>query len=171
MSDIDGASLVSANPVLLVRSGEGSAKWVAGDAYTMKAVTADTEGTFSFFEAVVPPGGGPPLHAHRHENEAFYILDGELAMTADDRTFTAGKGDFVLVPRGHRHRFANVGQADAVMLFMYSPGGFERFFIETGDDPVPDGKPEPWPLERIMAVAPASEAVGMEVYPDLPDLR
>lgn len=95
-------------------------------------------------------------------------MNGELAMTADDRTFTAAEGDFILVPRGHRHRFTNVGSADAVMLFMYSPGGFERFFTETGDDPVPGGKPEPWSLERIMAASPMSEAVGMDVYPEAP---
>jgi len=29
-------------------------------------------------EQQVPPGGGPPLHVHRHETEIFYILEGEF---------------------------------------------------------------------------------------------
>lgn len=150
---------------LHVPAGEGLTKWVAGDAYTFKALSADTGGVLSVFEAVVPPGGGPPLHAHRNEDEAFYLTAGELQMTVDDRSFSARRGDFIFVPRGNRHRFENVGTSDATMIFMYTPAGFERFFVEAGDDPVPGRRPEPWSLDRIMAVAPLSEAAGMDVYP------
>lgn len=158
----------SAPDVLHVRAGEGLTKWVAGDAYTMKALGANTGGTLSVFEAVVPPGGGPPVHSHRNEDEAFYILSGELEMHTGDRAFTGTAGDFVFVPRGHRHAFTNTGAADAAMLFLYTPAGFERFFIAAGDDPRPGERPEPWSLERIMRVAPLSEEAGMDVFPDTP---
>ncbi len=154
---------------LHVPAGEGRTTWVAGDAYTIKALATQTSGSLSFFEAVVPPGGGPPLHSHRNEDEAFYLLSGDLDMTADGRSFTAHKGDFVFVPRGARHRFRNVGSADALMLFMYTPGGFERFFLEAGDDPVPGERPKPWPLDRVLAVGPLSAAAGMDVYPEDPE--
>jgi len=150
-----------------VPAGQGLTKWVAGDAYTLKAQAADTGGALSVFEAVVPPHGGPPMHSHRSEDEAFYILSGELELRAGDRAFTAAAGDFVFVPRGDRHTFTNTGDDDATMLFLYTPAGFERFFLQAGDDPRPGERPEPWSLERIMQVAPLSEDVGMDVFPEV----
>src|SRR5690606_39740474 len=53
-----------------VRRGEGTARWLAGDAYTIKATAEDTNGALGFATAVVPPGGGPVAHAHDDAEEA-----------------------------------------------------------------------------------------------------
>src|ERR1700754_3843878 len=45
---------------------------------TPKAPPEPTAGAFALVEASVPPGGGPPPHLHTREDEAFYLLDGEL---------------------------------------------------------------------------------------------
>jgi hypothetical protein len=37
----------------------------------------DTEGRYAQWEAIVPPGGGPPPHVHSREEEGFYILYAE----------------------------------------------------------------------------------------------
>ena len=58
-------------------------------------------------EAVVPPGGGPPPHIHRNEDETFYVVEGERRLPARRRARTAGVGDFVNVPRGTVHCFHN----------------------------------------------------------------
>ncbi|WP_372350838.1 cupin domain-containing protein [Streptomyces sp. KL116D] len=62
----------------------------------------------------------------------------------------AGPGDFVFIPRGTRHRFKNVGDADARMLFLFTPGGHEKFFVENGDVPEAGGTSPAWGPERGM---------------------
>ena len=44
----------------------------------IKAPAAATGGQISVAEQVLPQGSSPPLHVHHREDEAFYILEGEL---------------------------------------------------------------------------------------------
>ncbi|MEN3615734.1 cupin domain-containing protein [Plantactinospora sp. ZYX-F-223] len=133
---------------ILVRNGEGIVKWVAGDTYTIKVTAADTNGSLGFVETTVPPGAGPVAHAHGDEDEAFYLLIGELEFLNGDETFVAGPGDFVFIPRGNRHRFKNISTQPAKMLFLFTPGGHEGTFIDIGDDPQPGKESTPWGPEN-----------------------
>ena len=56
----------------------GSTLDVLGVTHIYKATGAETVGSFSLWEAIVPPGAGAPLHTHGREDESFYILSGEL---------------------------------------------------------------------------------------------
>lgn len=137
---------------VFVRHSEGTQRWLAGDTYTIKVTAEDTNGSLGFAEAVVPPGGGPVAHSHGKEDEAFYVLSGQLEFLNGDALQMAGPGDFVFIPRGTRHRFKNVGDSDARMLFLYTPGGHERFFVENGDVPEPGKQSPPWGPERYAAL-------------------
>ena len=64
----------------------------------------------------MPPGGGPPPHIHRNEDETFYIVEGQIDFLLGDETVTGGPGDFVNVPRGTVHRFRNSGTSAAKMI-------------------------------------------------------
>lgn len=55
-------------------AGTGPAVWGPGDLYTFLATGKETNNAFFQFEAVVPPGGGPPPHTHSREDESFYIV-------------------------------------------------------------------------------------------------
>lgn len=46
---------------------------VLGVTHIYKAAAAETQGSFSLWEALVPPGAGPPPHTHTREDEAFYV--------------------------------------------------------------------------------------------------
>lgn len=151
---------------LYVPAGQGLTKWVSGDSYTMKVTGGQTGGNLGFIEAVVPPGGGPVAHAHANGDETFYLLEGELEFLDGEKTFVAGPGDFVHVPRGHRHRFKNIGDGLTKMLFFYTPAGAEEFFVEAGEDPVPGQEPPVWDRERIMSVLPIAERTGLIVLPE-----
>ena len=50
-----------------------------GDVYQFLATGDDTAGKYATFISVVQPGGGTPPHLHRREEEAFYVLEGEMA--------------------------------------------------------------------------------------------
>jgi mannose-6-phosphate isomerase-like protein (cupin superfamily) len=115
---------------------------MVGDTYTIKASAQITGGAYGLVEASVPPGSGPPPHVHTREDEAFYILDGQLEFTAGEQTVLAGAGDFVYLPRGEMHRFTNPGIFPARALMLLSPGGFEGFFRDAGV-PARPGEPAP----------------------------
>lgn len=132
----------SGGEFLHVPSGEGETVWLNGDVYTVKIGTRESGGSLALLKASVPPGGGPPLHTQGNEDEAFYLLDGELEIYAGDTTVHAGPGDFVFIPRNTAHGFRNTGLRPARQLLVFSPGGVERFFTEAGV-PAVAGQPVP----------------------------
>jgi quercetin dioxygenase-like cupin family protein len=79
-------------------------------------------------EAIIPPGGGPPLHIHHREQESFYLLKGTLDITLGEKKLRATTGDFVQIPRGAVHAFRNAGSTTARMLLFFSPAGMENYF-------------------------------------------
>ena len=81
---------------------------------------------------------GPPQHIHKAEDEAFYVLEGEVAVLLGERTIRATAGSFVLIPRGTVHAFSRIGQEPAKLLAIFSPPGFERFFEDAVDLDVTD---------------------------------
>jgi quercetin dioxygenase-like cupin family protein len=127
----------------------GTTTWFNGDIYTVKLSAQLSGGGLGLIEATVPPGGGPAPHIHRHTDETFYLVSGELEFLDGERTFTAGTGDLVHLPRNTVHRFFNPGLFPATMLFIFTPGGAEQLFVEGGDDPRPGMQVQPWGPERI----------------------
>ncbi len=63
----------------------GSTLNVLGVTHIYKATAAETGGSFSLWEAVFPPGKGAPPHTHGREDEAFYVLSGELVIELGDK--------------------------------------------------------------------------------------
>lgn len=149
-----------------VRKSEGIAKWNSGDEYTIKVTADQTGGSLGFVVGSIPPGGGPAAHAHSQEDEAFYLLSGELEFLNGDQIFTAEAGDFVFIPRGNRHRFKNIGTETCEMLFLFTPGGQEKFFLETGDDVIPGETPPEWRPERYAQVADLIGKYGNTMLPE-----
>ena len=74
---------------------------------------------------VQPHRDGPELHVHDAEDDAFYVLEGELTFTVDGEDVVAGPGTFVLVPPGVPHTFANRGDATARFVNVHAPAGFD----------------------------------------------
>ena len=144
--------------VKIVKPGEGKCVWAAGDHYTFKNTGVDTGGTYSLFEGLVPPEGGPPPHFHQREYEAFYVLEGELTYHANGASTIAGPGTFVHIPKNLLHTFKNESRKDARMLAIVAPSGMENFLEEIGR-PVYDRSATPAPMtpadvEKILATAP-----------------
>jgi quercetin dioxygenase-like cupin family protein len=119
--------------VVYVPAGERRSVWATGDTCTFKVVGEDTGGALTLFVDFVPPQGGPPPHIHHREEEAFYLLEGELEFQAEeDRTLTVDAGSFLYIPKGTVHGFKNFGVEDARMLTILTPAGIEGFFFEGG---------------------------------------
>jgi quercetin dioxygenase-like cupin family protein len=112
-----------------VAPGAGSTiEGPAGGPLTFKARGEQTNGSLTVFENTVAPLDGPPLHVHANEDEALYVLEGQLRLLLDGELHSAPAGSFVFVPRGTRHCFQNVGDRPARVIVLFTPSGMERFF-------------------------------------------
>jgi mannose-6-phosphate isomerase-like protein (cupin superfamily) len=57
-----------------------------------------------------PPRWIAPLHLHRNDDEAWYVLEGTLCVRVGKNIVEAHAGSAVLVPRGAPHTYWNPGQ-------------------------------------------------------------
>ena len=89
------------------------------------ARTADTP-RFTF--GIIDFGPGRELEAHVHdgEDDAFYILEGELTFILGQDRVQAPPGTFVLVPPGVEHGFRNDTEQPVRILNIHAPAGFDR---------------------------------------------
>jgi mannose-6-phosphate isomerase-like protein (cupin superfamily) len=68
---------------------------------------------------------GPETHTHDAEDDAFYMLEGELTFVVDGEELVAGARTFVLVPPGVPHTFANRRDEIARFVNVHAPAGFD----------------------------------------------
>ena len=132
---------------LVLHLGEGKAISAIGIPLTFKAVGLDTGGAYSLLEFSIT-GEGPPPHVHKNEDEAWYVVEGELTVLLGERTVKAPAGSFIFAPRGLVHRFWNEAAEPARVLALISPAGLEKMFEELGES-VP-AAPRPSDIEEIV---------------------
>jgi mannose-6-phosphate isomerase-like protein (cupin superfamily) len=89
------------------------------------ARTADTP-RFNFAIIEIVAGRELDEHVHEAEDDAFYIVQGEMTFTFGDEEIAAPPGTFVLVPPGVVHGFRNDGAVPVRMLNIHAPAGFDR---------------------------------------------
>lgn len=118
-------------PVLLPREGGERIENPLGGEIVFKARAAQTGGSLTVFEAVNPPGHGPPYHVHDAFDEAIYVLDGTLRVRLDAEVEEAPPGAFVFIPRGTPHTWEARGDRDVRFLVVIAPAGLESFFDST----------------------------------------
>jgi mannose-6-phosphate isomerase-like protein (cupin superfamily) len=99
-----------------------------GGLYRIVTRAADTDNRHFAFEAIEPPGGGPPLHMHATEDEYFFVLEGEITFYIDGRIVKASVGESAFVLRGLPHCFKNCSTRLARLLVLFTPGHIEGFF-------------------------------------------
>jgi len=161
---VTSATLTQSHGELLHRPvGAGPTFLGPGDTYRFLVTGEESGGAYFAMEAYVPPGGGPPLHIHRNEDETFYIVEGECEFQLGDRRLTAGVGDFVNVPRGSVHHFHNASDAVVRMILTFTPAGIEKFFEETLERVLDPNQPIPDNVDEVAArYAEAAPRYGME---------
>ena len=109
-----------------------------GGRMVVKVRDEDTGGAYSIHDNTIPPGSpGPRPHIHRHHEEAFYVLEGELTVRVGPRTIKASAGSFVVVPRGVVHQPSNPGTQPTRFLLIFSPAGMDHFFEEAAEGHMP----------------------------------
>jgi quercetin dioxygenase-like cupin family protein len=152
--------------VKFVAAGTGPMYCGPGDRVSFLATGAETQGSCLIFEGLVAPGGGPPPHIHRFEDESFYILEGKITFHAGGQTIHGKSGDFICIPRGTVHSLKNEGTVPGRALVIMSPAGptglqqfFEESFYPTTD---PNAAPPPMSDEIVKRMIAAAAKNGME---------
>lgn len=112
--------------------GAGRPQQVLGVSQIYKAQSDQTGGRLVCVEISVPPGNGVPPHRHTEEDEAFYVLSGQIVVEGDDcggAPVHLDAGSFFHGPRGRVHGFSNQGLETAKLLVFITPGtGIEAMF-------------------------------------------
>jgi mannose-6-phosphate isomerase-like protein (cupin superfamily) len=131
-------------------AGDGEHLHFSNAEFLIRASADTTAGAFSIIEEIGPLD--TPLHIHEHEDELFYVLEGEHIFVVGDAEFPAARGAVVFGPRGvphaHRRREPRAGR----FLTMCSPAGFEGFFRELDA------------AEQSGTIGPAAYAAASERY-------
>ena len=133
------------------RPGEGKVMDFQGQRLVIKAGDEQTGNAYDFTEIVFAPHFTVPLHTHQNEEEATFVLEGEMTIRVGDETVTVGPGGYVLGPRGIPHDLRNDSDNPLKVIVMTSPPLVERLLEEVaaaGDD-----------AEKIMAI---TKSYGVE---------
>jgi uncharacterized cupin superfamily protein len=77
---------------------------------------------FFLAEHPVPPGYFVPPHRHAHDEEMFYVIEGELTLIGDTGESRAGAGSFVPFAPGVLHGYRNDTTETVKLLVIAQPG-------------------------------------------------
>lgn len=131
----------------------------------MRSTSETTNGAFGLMEHwLMPPGFASPYHRHHREDEAFYVIEGEMAFVSDGKWIKGGPGTYVFGPREIPHGFKVIGSQPARMLLMCTPGGFESFVLEQAQDF--NAPPAPPDMAKLMTLA---AKYGIDILGPLPE--
>jgi quercetin dioxygenase-like cupin family protein len=154
LMDTDAASRVFG-----LEQGEGEAWWWWGSLATIKATGEETGGQYTLVEVLEAQGAAAPLHVHHNEDEAFFVLEGEMTFYVGEETIKAGPGSFLFGPKDVPHAYT-VESGPARLLFLLTPAGFEGLIRETSEPaksatlpPQPEEEPNEAEMEQLMAIA------------------
>ena len=121
-----------------------------GDAYdflsTLSIVKASgdaTNNSLAVVEMRLPAGFAPPRHIHHNEDEAFYLISGQIEAQIGEQRLTAEQGAFLWLPRDVQHGFTVTSDGPCTILTITTPSGFERFVADVGSPTNQITMPEP----------------------------
>ena len=127
--------------------GEGEATWFAGALLVHKAERDATDGRLDLLDQTMPAGYAVPQHLHHAEDEAWYLLQGDVRFYCGEVELEASKGAWVFAPRGVPHTF-KVGPSGARALTFAFPSGFANFVAEFGEPARTRTVPPPMPIDE-----------------------
>jgi mannose-6-phosphate isomerase-like protein (cupin superfamily) len=91
----------------------------------------DTAGVWSLVRYTAPPHyPAPGPHWHGNMTETFYVCAGRFRFQVGSESKDLGAGELVMVPPKMTHTLANPFDDVAQTLILFSPAGFEHYYVE-----------------------------------------
>jgi hypothetical protein len=113
-------------------------------------------------EALAWQATEPPRHIHHREDEAWYVLNGQMTFHVGEDVLVATSGSFAFAPRGIPHAFT-VDVEPTRVLVLAAPAGFEGFALELGEQATDDVPPVGLKLPGPEILGPVAERYGIEI--------
>lgn len=133
------APALAFDPIVVI-DGQARVIHPGGGTQEVLATRAGTDGKFGATTTSDPANSGPGSSiVHANEVEIWYVLEGQYTFYVGGKTYEGGPGTFVAVDAGQPHEY--VTKTPGKLLMMWSPGGFEQFFMDwdkQGLKPGPD---------------------------------
>ena len=113
------------------------ARWFLNGLMTTLATTDETGGAYCIMEHVLTAASNSPVHVHRVEDEAFYVLEGELEIVVDGEAMVGRPGTYAFAPRGLDHYFRVLSPEARVLVITSgeAPAGGTHAFFEAAGSP------------------------------------
>jgi quercetin dioxygenase-like cupin family protein len=108
---------------LSVTLDNAPAYWFLNALHLLLAYNESGEGAYSLIHLSAPPELETPYHLHHNEDEAFYVLEGEIIVIRNGEKIVAGSGSYVFLPRGVPHGFRVSSAKGSKVLIHAIPGG------------------------------------------------
>ena len=137
--------------------------WFNGFHMTRLVSGEETSGRYAVVETIGRPGTEPPMHVHAHEDECFYLLEGEMTSFRGEEQIRVVPGQSVFLPRGVPHTF-RIESPSTRGLILISPAGFDEFFWELGVPAPTSELPADYQLPSIESFLSVSAKFGI-TYP------
>jgi quercetin dioxygenase-like cupin family protein len=97
-----------------------------GNVTRIQVEGAECRNAYALVEMTAPQGDMPPLHVHRRDDEAFYVLERRLTLFAGEQALELEAGECAVAPCGTPHTYR--AELDGTRwLVVCSPAGFEEF--------------------------------------------
>ena len=119
------------SPSMLVKSKDVQPLQVLGTQVRFLCEAHSTNNVWSLMEVTLPQDAGPPPHSHRWD-EAYFVIEGDVAFSVGEQRFTASAGDFVYTPGGVAHGFRGASLRPARVLIFDAPAHAGAFFKRVG---------------------------------------
>lgn len=78
----------------------------------------DAERLIIHTDEYAPGGSSGEAHTHADQEQAFYILEGKMEARVGEKTYLAGPGDCLFLPRNVPHCHRNAGDGPLKFLFI-----------------------------------------------------
>lgn len=150
-----------------VQAQHGEALWFL-DALVIVKQDSGQSTDLGVLDYSMARGSQTPLHRHLREDEAIYVLDGQLRVLAGEQVLDVGRGAYARLPAGVPH--ALIALTDARFLVLAKPDGFVALVREMGEPAgahvlPPSREPD---LARLLALTQKYQIEVLGPAPELP---
>jgi mannose-6-phosphate isomerase-like protein (cupin superfamily) len=162
-----------ATRAVMTEPGSGRGTWAMQSLFEHLVEGDATGGSLGVAMVTQPPGVATPLHRHRNEAEAFFLVEGRMSYQAGEEIFELHDGCFIYLPEGLPHAFRIRGEAPARILALTLPAGLLGLYDEVGvpatEHRLP-GSDAQTPEEEIPRWVEVAPRYGLEVVgPPIPE--
>lgn len=114
---------------MIVRKNEGKTTPLADENWTFYLTGDDTNGRFDIMKGDIGYLQGPPLHAHKDQDDTFIVLEGTLTLQVGDDIIELEAGDVATAKPGTPHTYTNLDKEKrARVINIMTPGHFDKAF-------------------------------------------